>query len=58
MKKNIKYKKWLIEQLKDREEALAYLNAALEESLKEGEHIFFNALKNVIAAYEEPLFKS
>jgi len=34
MGKNKKYQDFLIEQLKDHDEAVAYLNAALEESLK------------------------
>ncbi|NGX33166.1 MAG: hypothetical protein K1060chlam4_01227, partial [Candidatus Anoxychlamydiales bacterium] len=33
-KKNKKYQEWLLEKLKDHDEAIAYLNEALEESLK------------------------
>ena len=44
---------FLIEQLKDHDEAVAYLNAALEESLKgdaESQHLFITALRNVAEA--------
>jgi len=34
MPRSRKYQDWLIEQLKDNDEAVAYLNAAFEESLK------------------------
>ena len=34
MARSRKYQDFLIEQLKDHDEAVAYLNAALEESLK------------------------
>ncbi|NGX27005.1 MAG: hypothetical protein K940chlam6_00932 [Chlamydiae bacterium] len=53
MAKNKKYQDFLIEQLKDHDEAVAYLNAALEESLKgdeESQHIFLIALRNVAEA--------
>ena len=53
MEKNKKYQDWLIERLKDHDEAVAYLNAALEESLKgdaESQHLFLLALKNVAEA--------
>ena len=42
-----------IEHLKDHDEAVAYLNAALEESLKgdaESQHLFLTALRNVAEA--------
>jgi probable addiction module antidote protein len=41
------YHEQLIEELKDPEEALAYLNAALED---EDERVFLLALKNVLEA--------
>ncbi len=50
MAKSRKYQDFLIEHLKDRDEAIAYLNAALEESLKgdaESQHLFLTALRNV-----------
>jgi len=53
MAKNKKYQNWLIEKLKNHDEAIAYLNAALEESLKgdeESQHIFLKALANVAEA--------
>lgn len=53
MARSKKYQEWLIEKLKDHDEAVAYLNAALEESLKEDEesqHLFLVALKNVAEA--------
>jgi probable addiction module antidote protein len=53
MAKNNKYQNWLIEKLKDHDEAAAYLNTALEESLKgdeESQHLFFIALRNVAEA--------
>ncbi len=43
----------MIEHLKDHDEAVAYLNAALEESLKgdgESQHLFLIALRNVAEA--------
>ena len=42
MARSKNYQEWLIEKLKDHDEAVAYLNAALEESLKgdeESQHI-------------------
>jgi len=48
------YQEWLIEKLKDHDEAVAYLNAALEESLKgdeESQHLFLLALRNVAEAH-------
>ncbi len=54
MAKSKKYQDWLIEKLKDHDEAVAYLNAALEESLKgdeESQHIFLMALRNVAEAH-------
>lgn len=48
------YQEWLIEKLKDHDEAVAYLNAALEESLKgdeESEYLFLLALRNVAEAH-------
>src|SRR3984893_4528733 len=53
MTKSKKYQDFLIEQLKDHDEAVAYLNAALEESLKgdeESQHLFLLALRNVAEA--------
>jgi DNA-binding phage protein len=53
MARSKKYQEFLIEQLKDHDEAVAYLNAALEESLKgdeESQHIFLIALRNVAEA--------
>jgi probable addiction module antidote protein len=54
MPRSKKYQEWLIEQLKDHDEAVAYLNAALEESLKgdeESQHLFLIALRNVAEAH-------
>lgn len=53
MRKTKKYKDWIIEELKDHDLAVAYLNEALEESLKgdeESQHLFLIALKNVAEA--------
>lgn len=53
MAKSRKYQDFLIEQLKDHDEAVAYLNAALEESLKgdeKSQHLFLLALRNVAEA--------
>ena len=53
MARSKKYHDWLIERLKDHDEAIAYLNAALEESLKgdeESQHLFLLALRNVAEA--------
>ena len=53
MARSKKYQDWLLEKLKDHDEAVAYLNAALEESLKDDEesrHLFLLALKNVAEA--------
>ncbi len=53
MAKSKQYQDFLIEHLKDRDEAVAYLNAALEESLKgneESHHLFLVALRNVAEA--------
>ena len=53
MAKNKKYQEFLIEHLADHDEAVAYLNAALEESLKgdeESQHLFLIALRNVAEA--------
>ncbi|MCH9626751.1 MAG: hypothetical protein S4CHLAM2_03790 [Chlamydiales bacterium] len=53
MKKSKKYQDFLMEHLKDHDEAVAYLNAALEESLKgdeESHHLFLIALRNVAEA--------
>ena len=54
MAKNKKYQEWLIDSLKDHEAAVAYLNAALEESLKgdaESQEILLIALRNVAEAH-------
>ena len=48
------YQEWLVEKLKDHDEAVAYLNAALEESLKgdeESQQVFLIALRNVAEAH-------
>lgn len=53
MTRSRKYQDFLIEHLKDHDEAVAYLNAALEESLKgdaESQHLFLTALRNVAEA--------
>ena len=53
MEKSKKYQDWLIEKLRDHDEAVAYLNAALEESLKgdeESQHLFLLAVRNVAEA--------
>ena len=53
MAKSKKYQDWLIEKLKDHDEAVAYLNAALEESLKgdeESQHLFLLAVRTVAEA--------
>ena len=53
MTKNKNYQEWLLEKLKDHDEAVSYLNAALEESLKgdeESQHLFLIALRNVAEA--------
>ncbi len=53
MTRSKKYQDFLIENLKDHDEAVAYLNAALEESLKGDEeslHLFLIALRNVAEA--------
>jgi len=53
MAKNKNYQEWLLEKLKDHDEAVAYLNAALEESLKgdeESQHLFLIAIRNVAEA--------
>ncbi len=53
MAKNKKYEDWLFEKLKDHDQAVAYLNDALEESLKgdeESQQLFLVALRNVAEA--------
>ena len=53
MAKSQKYQDWLIEKLKDHDEAVAYLNDALEESLKgdeESKNLFLLAIRNVAEA--------
>lgn len=53
MAKSKNYQEWLIEKLKDHDEAVSYLNAALEESLRgdeESQHVFLLALRNVAEA--------
>ncbi len=53
MAKNKKYEDWLLEKLKDHDQAVAYLNDALEESLKgdeESQQLFLIALRNVAEA--------
>lgn len=54
MDKSENYQEWLIEHLKDHDEAVAYLNEALEESLKgdkESQHLFLVAIRNVAEAH-------
>lgn len=54
MAKSKNYQDWLIEKLRDHDEAVAYLNAALEESLRgdeESQHLFLMALRNVAEAH-------
>ena len=53
MRRSRSYHDFLMEQFKDHDEAVAYLNAALEESLKsdlESQHLFIMALRNVAEA--------
>jgi probable addiction module antidote protein len=53
MARSKKYEDFLLEHLKDHDEAVAYLNAALEESLKgdeESKYVFLIALRNVAEA--------
>lgn len=53
MARSKKYQDWLIEKLKDHDEAVAYLNTALEEALKgdkEPQYLFLIALRNVAEA--------
>ena len=53
MAESKKYQDWLIEKLRDHDEAVAYLNSALEESLKgdeESQHLFLLAVRNVAEA--------
>jgi probable addiction module antidote protein len=53
MPRNRKYQDWLIEQLKDHDMAVAYLNEAFAESLKgdeESRQIFLMALRDVAEA--------
>lgn len=51
--KSVDYNEDLLESLKDHDEAVAYLNAAIEESLKgdpESQKLFLKALRNVAQA--------
>ena len=53
MERSKKYQEFLLEHLADHDEAVAYLNAALEESLKgdeESQQLFLIALRNVAEA--------
>lgn len=53
MARSKKYQEFLLEQLADHDEAVAYLNAALKESLKgdeESQQLFLIALRNVLEA--------
>ena len=53
MPRSVKYEDWLHEKLKDHDLAVAYLNEALEESLKgdeESQQLFLIALRNVAEA--------
>ena len=50
MIKNKNYHEWLLEKLKDHDEAAYYLHATLEESLKgdeESQYLFLTALRNM-----------
>lgn len=52
-KRSVSYHDELIEGLKNHDEAIAYLNAALDESLlgdKESQEVLLNALRNVAEA--------
>lgn len=54
MARSKKYQDLLIESLKDHDEAVAYLNAALEESQKgdkESQELLLIALRNVVKAH-------
>lgn len=53
MSRSKKYRDWLIERLRNHDEAVAYLNSALEQNLKgdkESLYLFCIALTNVIEA--------
>ncbi|BBI16947.1 DNA-binding protein [Neochlamydia sp. S13] len=53
MRRSTKYQDWLLEKLKDHDEADVHLNDALEESLKgdeESQQLFLIALRNVAEA--------
>lgn len=53
MRRSRKYYDWLIESLKDHDAAVAYLNEALEESLKgnaESQELLLMAFRNVARA--------
>lgn len=55
MAKSKNYQEWLFEKLKNHDKAVAYLNAALEESLKgdkESQHLFLVAIRNVDEAQD------
>ena len=61
MPKTRKYEEWLIESLKDHDAAVAYLNAALEESLKgdaESQEVLLMALRAVTCAILVSIFSS
>ena len=52
-KRSVSYHDELVEELKDHDEAIAYLNAALEESMlgdDESQELLLNALRNVAEA--------
>ena len=54
MARSRKYQDFLLEELKDHDKAVAYLNTALEESLRgdeESKHLFLLALRNVAEAH-------
>ena len=58
MARSRSYQKELIDALKDDDEAVAYLNAALEESKKgdrESQELFLRALCNVAEAQDKGL---
>jgi DNA-binding phage protein len=50
-KRTASYDEWLIESLKDPQEATAYLNQHLTEDGEDADELFLIALSNVAAAY-------
>lgn len=52
MKPSVKYEETLLKELRDPEEAAAYLNAALEDAITENDHrLFLIALRDVTEAH-------